>query len=176
MTHTARVACINGLPGAGKSTVARGVASRCERGVWLEGDHLQHVFTVSGCVDPGAGTDESVRQLHLRWDNLAALTRNFTAEGFTVMVDSLLIPSLWERFTTAIAPVRPAYLHLDPAPGVRHARDLARGHKTIGDTYDYIAAEFAPLRGLGTWIDSSEQSAEETIEQAWQALQKTWSE
>lgn len=166
------VVCVNGLPGSGKSTVARGLAARFERGAWLEGDLLQHMFTVAGCVDPGVGDDESVRQLHLRWDNLAALTRNFTAAGFDVVVDSLLIPSLWERFCAAVAPLEVRYVHLEPERAVGLARDAARGYKRIGDAYDYVAAEFEAFRGMGTWIDSTQQTPEETVAVAWEALRE----
>ena len=162
------IVCINGLPGSGKSTVARGLASRCERGVWLDGDQLQHGFTLSGCVDPGEGSDESWRQLFLRWDNLASLTRNFVDAGFDVFVDSLVLPRLWERFCGAVAPLEVSYVHLAPDRRVGLERDAQRDHASVGDRYDFIADEFEPLRALGTWVDSTHQTPEQTIEQVWQ--------
>ncbi|MCT1458189.1 AAA family ATPase [Aestuariimicrobium sp. p3-SID1156] len=165
-----QVVCVNGLPGSGKSTVARGLAAWRDRAVWLEGDLLQHRFTVSGCVDPGIGDEESLRQLDLRWDNLGALTRNFTAAGFDVVVDSLLIPRLWDRFCAAVVPLSVRYVHLAPDRDERLRRDAERGHATVGDRYDFIAEELERLRGLGPWLDSTHQTPEQTISAAAAAL------
>lgn len=162
---------VNGLPGAGKSTVARELARRLERSAVLEGDYLQHHMTVSGIVGPGdEPAEEADRQLALRWRNLAALACNFFDEGFTVVVDSLVIPSLLADFRGATAPRPLAYVHLEPDRAVRLERDAARGYKRIGDRYDYIAAEFEPLRGLGTWIDSTQQTPAQTVDAILAAL------
>ena len=42
---------ITGVPGAGKSTVAQGLALRFERGVYIVGDQV-HDMIVSGHVEP----------------------------------------------------------------------------------------------------------------------------
>lgn len=165
------IVLVNGLPGSGKSTVSRHLAGRLPRAAWLEGDHLQHVMTVSGCVGPGEEPEaESRRQLDLRWRNLAALTSNFLGEDFTVIVDSLLIPSLLGRFRELVGDVPLAYIHLDPDRAVGLARDAARGHKRIGDRFDWVAAEFEAFRGSGAWIDSTDHTVEQTVAAAHAAL------
>ena len=44
---------ITGIPGAGKSTVARGLAARFDRAVHIEGDVLLDDWVVSGAILPG---------------------------------------------------------------------------------------------------------------------------
>lgn len=158
---------VNGLPGSGKSTVARGIAGRLARAAVVEGDFLQHEMTVTGLVGPGEEpAAESDRQLDLRWRNIASLARNFTDEGFSVVVDSLTIPSLLDGLRAATAPLPLGYVHLEPDRAVGLRRDEERGTKRIGDQFDYVAAWMEPLRGLGTWIDSSSQTVDETVDAA----------
>lgn len=165
------IVLVNGLPGSGKTTVAAGLGRRLARAAVLEGDHLQHGLIVRGGVDVGDEPQaEGLRQLTLRWRNLAALAANFADEGFTVIVDSLLIPSLLRTFVSSIAPRPLAYLHLEPEQRVRLERDSKRPSKHIGNRYDDIAAQFESFANLGVWIDSTHQSPEQTIDEAWKSL------
>lgn len=77
------VVLVIGIPGAGKTTVARSLAARFERAACVDGDLVQHHFTVSGLVGPGDDpADEAERQLWLRWTNCAAMALNFWRAGF----------------------------------------------------------------------------------------------
>jgi predicted kinase len=66
---------ISGLPGAGKSTTARELASRFEPAARVEADQLQRLV-VSGCVWPEGSRDmtaEAAAQLRSRLRNACLL-------------------------------------------------------------------------------------------------------
>ena len=82
------IVLVVGVPGAGKTTVARALAERLPMSACIEGDLVQHHFTVSGLVPPGGSPhEEADRQLRLRWTNCALIARTFWSSGFTAVVE-----------------------------------------------------------------------------------------
>lgn len=73
MMHGVALFVISGLSAVGKSTVARLLAGRFERGVCVAGDAI-HSMVVSGRLDmrPGAGEGQ-LRQLVLRYAGALAV-------------------------------------------------------------------------------------------------------
>jgi gluconate kinase len=156
-----------GVPGAGKTTVARGVAERLPRSACIEGDLVQHHFTVSGLVPPG-GTpaDESDRQLRLRWTNCALLARSFASSGFTAVVEHAASRRVWvDRFAAETAPVPLSLVVLAPDLDVALQRDRDRGIKQVAHRFRHMDAELRQeLAGVGWWLDTSTLSVEETVD------------
>src|SRR5438552_186860 len=82
---------ITGIPGAGKTTVARLLAERLERSVVIEGDLLQG-WIVSGNVWPGEEpAAESTRQIRLNMRNQCLLAQSYAAAGFTPIIDYVIV-------------------------------------------------------------------------------------
>ena len=83
---------VSGVPGAGKTTVARLLAERFDRAAHIEGDLVGHHFIVSGLVPPeGPPMEEANRQLELRRRNIVLLADSFADAGFVPVVDDIVL-------------------------------------------------------------------------------------
>ena len=158
---------IVGVPGAGKTTVARALAARFERSACIEGDLVQHHFTVNGLVGPGQPPEqESDRQMALRWRNCAALADGFAAEDFTTVVEHAAADRRWIDLFTTTSRARPlSLIVLAPRLDVVLARDAARATKQVAHLFAHMDAEMrTDLADVGWWLDSSDLTVEETVE------------
>src|SRR5215203_7388396 len=111
---------------AGKSTVARLLASRFERGVHLEGDAFRRSI-VSGreemTPDP---SPEAVEQLRLRYRLAAAAADTYVEAGFSVALEDVVAGPLLGDYRTAIRS-RPCHvIVLLPSLKAVAAREAAR--------------------------------------------------
>jgi gluconate kinase len=162
-----RVVLIVGVPGAGKTTVARELARRFERSACIEGDLVQHHFTVSGLVGPGGSpAEEAERQLRLRWTNCAQLARNFWAAGFTAVVEHAASRRYWiEQFLAETAPAPLSLIVLAPDAATTVRRDGERSTKQVAHLFAHMDAELRQdLAGVGWWLDTSAMTVEETVD------------
>lgn len=155
---------ITGLMASGKSTVGELLASRFPRAVHLRGDAFRRMI-VSGRVDmgPEAGA-EALAQLDLRYRLSADAALTYAAAGFTVILQDnyygQALPDMAER-------LRLPHDHifvLDPSPATLAQREASRG-KTGYTHYDLTAlhaAFHATTPRLGHWLDTSDQTPEQT--------------
>jgi chloramphenicol 3-O-phosphotransferase len=169
LDHGRACLIITGAPGAGKSSVSRVVAERLQRSALLDGDTINRL-TVSGFVWAlGEPADEAARQVDLLHANLCALAANFADASFTPLVDAVIPdrPRL-DFFLETLAPRRVLLVVLTPDVDVCRARNLGRspesqfffeGHEAL------MAGMRADFGTLGWWLDTSQMSLEETVQQ-----------
>ena len=159
---------LTGVSAAGKSTVGQLLAERFERGAHVRGDAFRRMV-VSGRHEMSmAPSDEAVDQLRLRY-RLAATTADvFATAGFSVVVQDVILGHHLREYVDRIRS-RPLHVVvLAPRADVVADREAGRTKRAYGGD-DTVEAMDAALRDetphIGLWLDTSEQTPAETVEE-----------
>lgn len=156
---------ISGIPGSGKTTIARRVAAEFERSAHLEGDLISFRFIVSGLVPPqGPPLDEAWRQLELRRKNACLLAESFAEAGFIPVIDDVIVtPDVLDLHRRRLM-TRPLRLvQLTPSLEVVEQRDAER-HKQVFHLWSHLHDDLHQrMPRVGFWLDNSELTESETV-------------
>jgi gluconate kinase len=159
---------ISGVSASGKSTVARLLAERFERGVCVPGDTIRAMIA-SGRVDVRPDSEpEALRQLTLRYAGALRVADVFLHGGFDVVVEDVIIGPVLRDFL-GLVPVPEFHLvFLDPDTAAIERRERERDRIAYGPGRWSVGGLQAVLREetdrIGLWLDTTRQSAEQTVE------------
>jgi chloramphenicol 3-O-phosphotransferase len=165
MREAARLVVVSGMQGAGKSTVARLLATRFERGAYVGADALQQMI-VSGARWPEDRTmsPEAAQQLRLRLHHACLLGRSFVAAGFTAVLDDIIIGERVDHLLEELVGQPFSFVMLTPRLDAVIAREQGRGTR-LYEQWAWMDAEIREgTRRLGLWLDTSEMTAEQTVD------------
>ncbi|WP_246842803.1 AAA family ATPase [Allokutzneria sp. NRRL B-24872] len=156
---------LTGISASGKTTIGRLLADSFPRSAFVEGDLVREMVR-SGRVDMSPEpSEDAMGQLLLRYRQAATLAMSFQDAGFATVAEDVIIGDVLKDYLDVLRG-RPVHLVvLAPTPEAVHAREAAR-NKTGYDTWavtalNKILHEQTPR--LGLWLDTSEQTPEETV-------------
>ncbi|MEI7030463.1 AAA family ATPase [Streptomyces pratensis] len=159
------VVLITGVMASGKSTVAQLLAERLPRAVHVRGDVFRRMIVSGRAEMTTEGTADQREQLDLRQRVSALVADAYADDGWTVIVQDIVIGDDLARY---VARVRTRPLHvvvLAPSAQTVQARERTRGKQGYGEWT--VEAFDAHLRSrtpwIGWWLDTSDQTPEETV-------------
>ena len=157
---------ISGVPGAGKTTVARLLGGRFPLAAHIEADEIQNLIVSCGLHPQQKPAEEAARQYRLRTRNVSLLADSFAGAGIVPVIDDTVVER--SRLSDYLADLRtrPLYLVLlAPPHEVALARDAARETKQVGHIWGHLDAVMREqMPGLGLWIDTARLTADETVD------------
>jgi tRNA uridine 5-carbamoylmethylation protein Kti12 len=159
---------ITGIPGAGKSTIARLLSEALPRSVLISGDDLRHMV-ISGYRDPNDPWDDEMRsQYHLSFKNEAALTANFLGGGFDVVIDDVIRKgALYDEWLKEFQGLDHQVVLLQPSLEAALKRNQDRPEKTVPEKTLHDLHQLYQQIDNRDWkvIDNSHQTQDETVKE-----------
>lgn len=159
------VVLITGVMAAGKSTVADLLAGQLHRATHVRGDVFRRMM-VSGREELlPEETVEARAQLELRYRLSALVADEYARHGWTAVVQDIVLGKDLPQYVARVR-TRPLYvIVLAPSAAAVQTREVMRPKTGYGlwtvDALDHALRKETPRIGL--WLDTSEQTPDQTV-------------
>ncbi|WP_328885956.1 AAA family ATPase [Streptomyces sp. NBC_00316] len=161
----AGVVLLAGIPGSGKTTVAAALAARLPASAHVEVDALRQMIISGGQWPSSTPNAEADRQIFLRARRACLLADSFVRARFVPVLDDVVVRRAHFDFYRTMLTAEPLHVvFLAPGPATAWQRNQARDKALTTDWSPLDKAMRAELGRVGTWIDNSAQTVEETGE------------
>lgn len=163
------VLLLTGISAAGKSTIGELLASRFAFGVHVRGDLFRKMVRSGRAEITAEPSDEARRQLYLRYRIAAGVADAYFDAGFSVVVQDVVLGPALADYVEMLRSRPLLVVVLAPRVEVVERREAGRPKVAYRD-HDLSPAELddtmrTETPRLGLWLDTSEQSPEETVDE-----------
>jgi chloramphenicol 3-O-phosphotransferase len=159
---------LTGTSAAGKTTVGRLLADALPTSAFVEGDAVRTMIRNGRADMAPEPSPEALRQLELRYRQTALLADSFHEAGFATVVEDVIIGRHLVEFVRSLR-ARPLHVVvLVPDEETVRRREAERSKIAYDDVWTPAALNAVVHRDtprIGLWLDSSTQTAEQTVEQ-----------
>ncbi|MGN9788088.1 AAA family ATPase [Nonomuraea sp. ZG12] len=158
---------ITGISASGKSTVGQALAERLPRSAHVRGDVFRRMVVSGGEGMTPEPSREALRQLHLRYRIAAAAADLYVEEGFTPIVQDVVLGPELSLFVKLIRsrPLMVVVLAPDAATVERRERERAKTGYGAWTVAQLDTALRRDTPRIGLWLDTSAQTPAETVEE-----------
>ncbi|GAA4296724.1 hypothetical protein GCM10023142_35730 [Anaerocolumna aminovalerica] len=156
---------ITGVMASGKSTIGELLASKMEKGVHLRGDVFRRMI-VSGREEMSAQpSEEAIRQLYLRYYLAVNAAKTYYDNDFSVVLQDNYYGAELSHIIKQFKDYPVHVIVLCPTVEVVKEREKSRGKIGYsGFTVENLYADFMKdTPKIGLWLDTSEQSPEQSV-------------
>lgn len=164
--HPPAVIVVTGVMAAGKSTIAQKVAEQFPRSAHVRGDSFRRMVVGGRAEMTDPPTAEATAQLRLRYTLSARTADAYAAAGFVAVVQDIILGEDLQPYVRSIT-TTPCYLVvLAPRTDVVAERDRRRvktGYDEHWSAESLSAYLWNDTPRIGLWLDTSNQTPEQTV-------------
>ncbi|MFD2078107.1 Adenylylsulfate kinase [Actinopolymorpha cephalotaxi] len=171
-----KVIVVTGIMAAGKSTVAQLLAERLDRSAHVRGDVFRRMIVSGSAPIVPDGGEAMDAELRLRYRISVSVADAYAEAGYTAVVQDIIIGRHLTEYVKSLATRPVGVVVLAPRPEVVERRESGRTKTGYADGWtaaDLDAALRLETPRLGLWLDTSDQTPDQTVTQILDRLPET---